>query len=127
MFDCVNENNITQHLFSENKHNYPLIYYRIFAKIKISDKFLVCVRNFRIDVQRQVVFLNIVFLNNSINEFNKSIEMNEKNPEAYYNRSVAYYRQKKWKEAKKDIEKALTYNPKNEFYRKAYERFYKNI
>ena len=53
--------------------------------------------------------------------------MNEKNPFAYYNRSVAYYRLSNFEQAKLDIEKALKYDSKNEKYNEEYNRFYKNI
>lgn len=48
LYLCI-ENNDDSVLFSENKHNYLIIYYRIFAKINISDKFSERVRNFSID------------------------------------------------------------------------------
>lgn len=51
MLYLCNENNDDSALFSENKHNYLIIYYRIFAKINISDKFYACVRNFSMNTQ----------------------------------------------------------------------------
>lgn len=53
--------------------------------------------------------------------------MEENNPFAYYNRSVAYYRLSNFKQAKADIEKALKYDSRNEKYNEEYNRFYKNI
>ena len=48
--------------------------------------------------------------------------MEENNPFAYYNRSVAYYRLSNFKQAK-----ALKYDSRNEKYNEEYNRFYKNI
>ena len=70
--------------------------------------------------------INLNKLDEAIIEFNKSIEMNEYNPEAYYNRSVAYYRKGNYNNAKNDIDKAIKYNPTNNFYKSQYERFYKD-
>lgn len=83
--------------------------------------------NSQIYSNKGINLINLNRLDEAITEFNKSIEMNEYNPEAYYNRSVAYYRKGIYKNAKNDIVKAIKYKPTSKFYKLQYERFYKNI
>lgn len=83
--------------------------------------------NIQIYTNKGINLLGLGKTNEAIKEFNKSIELNEINPQAYYNRSVAYYRIHDFIKAKNDIYKALQYAPDNNFYLNEYEKFYKNI
>ena len=83
--------------------------------------------NSQIYANKGINYVCLNKLNEAIKEFDKSISMNENNPFAYYNRSVAYYRLSNFKQAKEDIEKALKYDSKNVKYNEEYNRFYKDI
>ena len=83
--------------------------------------------NSQIYSKKGVNLLNINKLTEALEEFNKSINLKKDNAEAYYNRSVAYYKLQDYKKAKDDIKKALSYNPMNNFYQTQYEKFYKNL
>lgn len=61
----------------------------------------------------------------AISFFNKSIELNQINPYAYYTRGVAYYKLKNYKMFEDDVKKAIEYEPDNKAYRDTYEKFRK--
>lgn len=71
--------------------------------------------------------LNLGRIEEAIEQFNKSIEMKEENAQAYYNRSVAYYRLQQFESAQNDVQKAIKYDPLNDFYNREYDLFYKKI
>lgn len=75
-------------------------------------------------VNKGINLINLGRLQNSVDEFNKSIKMNEINPQAYYNRGVAYFGLNDLNKAREDIEKALVYAPDDQFYRMEYEKFF---
>lgn len=82
---------------------------------------------YEIYANKGINFMQLGKLDEAIKEFDKSIYLLEENDFAYYNRSVAYYMNKNYLQAKQDIQKALKYNPTNELYIDQYVKFYKDL
>ena len=83
--------------------------------------------NPEIYTNKGINYLSLNKLGEAKIQFDKSLCLSEHNPAAYYNRSVANFRLSNYIQAKNDIEKALEYDPNNQFYIDSYNKFYKQL